>query len=203
MIPKEQSRLQVLNSLAEEQMTLDQAAELMGVTSRTVIPSARQARRTRRYTSTLYIHSTIRKVEYNPIDGGGRYRIQLPFVSNLPPTRSTSPPPITLTHTLGVPHKMWSYKSMTVRYVTGMLTHIQAHFDLYGRTEAGRVKVDLESLDDVPDDDLLELTASLMTYHLRQAGKLDTVSRGTVASPPDPLEVREMLTGDKVVEARP
>ena len=34
MIPKEQSRLQVLNSLAEEQMTLDQAAELMGVTSR-------------------------------------------------------------------------------------------------------------------------------------------------------------------------
>ena len=34
MTPKEQSRLQVLNSLAEEQMTLDQAAELMGVTSR-------------------------------------------------------------------------------------------------------------------------------------------------------------------------
>ena len=29
LIPKEQSRLQVLNSLAEEQMTLDQAAELM------------------------------------------------------------------------------------------------------------------------------------------------------------------------------
>ena len=34
MTPKEQSRLQVLNSLAEEHMTLDQAAELMGVTSR-------------------------------------------------------------------------------------------------------------------------------------------------------------------------
>ena len=34
LTPKEQSRLQVLNSLAEEQMTLDQAAELMGVTSR-------------------------------------------------------------------------------------------------------------------------------------------------------------------------
>ena len=34
MTPKEQSRLQVLNSLAVEQMTLDQAAELMGVTSR-------------------------------------------------------------------------------------------------------------------------------------------------------------------------
>ena len=34
LTPKEQSRLQVLNSLAEEHMTLDQAAELMGVTSR-------------------------------------------------------------------------------------------------------------------------------------------------------------------------
>ena len=34
LTPKEQSRLQVLNSLAAEQMTLDQAAELMGVTSR-------------------------------------------------------------------------------------------------------------------------------------------------------------------------
>ena len=34
LTPKEQSRLQVLNSLAAEHMTLDQAAELMGVTSR-------------------------------------------------------------------------------------------------------------------------------------------------------------------------
>ena len=34
MTPKEQSRLQVLNSLAAEQMTLDQSAELMGVTPR-------------------------------------------------------------------------------------------------------------------------------------------------------------------------
>ena len=31
LTPKEQSRLQVLNSLAAEHMTLDQAAELMGV----------------------------------------------------------------------------------------------------------------------------------------------------------------------------
>ena len=34
LTPKEQSRLQVLNSLAAEQITLDQAAELIGVTSR-------------------------------------------------------------------------------------------------------------------------------------------------------------------------
>ena len=36
LTPKEQSRLQVLNSLAAEHMTLDQAAELMGVTPRHV-----------------------------------------------------------------------------------------------------------------------------------------------------------------------
>ncbi len=34
LTPKEESRLQVFNSLAAEQMTLDQAAELMGVTPR-------------------------------------------------------------------------------------------------------------------------------------------------------------------------
>ena len=34
MTPKEQSRLQVLNSLLAEQVTLDQAAELMGVSTR-------------------------------------------------------------------------------------------------------------------------------------------------------------------------
>ena len=36
LTPKEQSRLQVLNSLAAEHMTLDQAAEVMGVTQRHV-----------------------------------------------------------------------------------------------------------------------------------------------------------------------
>ena len=60
-----------------------------------LIPSTITARRSRRYTSTLYIHRTIRKVGYNPIDGGGRYRIQPPLVSNLPATRSTLTPPIT------------------------------------------------------------------------------------------------------------
>ena len=41
LTPKEQSRLQVLNSLAAEHMTLDQATELMGVTSRTPAASWR------------------------------------------------------------------------------------------------------------------------------------------------------------------
>ena len=60
-----------------------------------LIPSTISARRTRRYTSTLYIHRTIRRVEYNPMDDGRRYSIQSPFVSNLPPTRSTLTPPFT------------------------------------------------------------------------------------------------------------
>ena len=57
--------------------------------------------------------------------------------------------------------------------------------------------LDLASLYEVPDEDLLELTAILMTYHLRQAGKLETVSRGTAASPPDALDAREMLANEK------
>ena len=40
--------------------------------SRTLIPSTITARRTRRYTSTLYIHRTIRRVDYDPMNGGGR-----------------------------------------------------------------------------------------------------------------------------------
>ena len=32
---------------------------------------------------------------YNPMNDGGRYSIQSPFVSNLPPAWSTLPPPIT------------------------------------------------------------------------------------------------------------
>ena len=69
---------------------------------------------------------------------------------------------------------------MTVRYVTGLLKHRPAHFDTYrhGGMDAGKMVLDLESLDEVPDGDLLELAASLMTYHLRQAGKLPAVSPG-------------------------
>ena len=58
-------------------------------------------------------------------------------------------PELELTHTLGVPHKKWSYKPITVKYITGMLVHKPPHFDRYARTEEGKVEVDLESLDDV------------------------------------------------------
>ena len=53
-------------------------------TSRMLIPSTIIiARRTRRYTSTWYIHTTTHKHEFEPMDGGGRYSIQSPNVSNL------------------------------------------------------------------------------------------------------------------------
>ena len=61
-----------------------------------LIPSTITARRTRRYTSTLYIRRTIHGFGYNPMNDGGRYSIQSPFVSNLPPAWSTLPPPITV-----------------------------------------------------------------------------------------------------------
>ena len=63
--------------------------------SRMLIPSTITARRTRRYTSTLYIHRTIHGVGYNPMNDGGRYSIQSPILSNLPPARSTLSPPFT------------------------------------------------------------------------------------------------------------
>ena len=108
-------------------------------------------------------------------------------------------PELELIHAMGVPHKKWSYQSMTVKFVTGLLAHKAASFDQWGRRDAGKVQLDLASLDEVPDDDLLELTATLMTYHLRQAGKLEAVSRETAAPAPDPLEVRKMLTGETAV----
>ena len=111
-------------------------------------------------------------------------------------------PGLELHHAMGVPHKKWSYKSMAVKFITGLLTHKPPDFDRWGGNNHGIAVVDLESLDEVPNDDLLELTATLMTYHLRQAGKLEGVSQETPATP-DPLEVREMLAGENAVaEAR-
>ena len=68
--------------------------------SRMIIPSTITARRTRRYTSTLYIHPTTHKHDFEPMNGGGRYSIQSPIVSNLPSAWDTLPPPITLS---GIP----------------------------------------------------------------------------------------------------
>ena len=64
-------------------------------TSRILLPSTITARRTRRYTSTLYIHRTIHGVGYNPMNGGGRSNLQPPNVSDYPPARHTLAPPFT------------------------------------------------------------------------------------------------------------
>ena len=45
-----------------------------------LILSTITALRTRRYTSTLYIHHTIHKHDFEPMDGSGRYIFQPPQV---------------------------------------------------------------------------------------------------------------------------
>ena len=64
-------------------------------TSRMLLPSTITARRTRRYTSTLYIHRTTHKLDLKPMNGGGRSNLQPPFVRDYPPARDNLPPPFT------------------------------------------------------------------------------------------------------------
>ena len=52
--------------------------------SRMLIPSTITALRTRRYTSTLYIHRTTRRLDFKPMDGGGRSDLQPPFCQRSP-----------------------------------------------------------------------------------------------------------------------
>ena len=61
-----------------------------------LIPSTITARRTRRYTSTWYIHPTTHKHDFEPMDGRGRYIFQPPICQAVNPSRwSTLPPPFT------------------------------------------------------------------------------------------------------------
>ena len=65
-------------------------------TSRILIPSTITARRTRRYTSTWYIHPTTHKHDFEPMDGRGRYIFQPPQCQVVNPSRwSTLAPPFT------------------------------------------------------------------------------------------------------------
>ena len=48
-----------------------------------VMPSTSTALRTRRYDSTWYIPGTIHRLNFEPMDGGGRYIFQPPIVSDL------------------------------------------------------------------------------------------------------------------------
>ena len=45
-----------------------------------LIPSTITALRTRRYTSTLYIRRAIHRLDFKPMDGGGRYNLQPPIL---------------------------------------------------------------------------------------------------------------------------
>ena len=63
-----------------------------------LIPSSITARRTRRYICTLYIHSTIRRLDFNPMDAGGRSDLHPPIVSDNPPTWPNMSPPLTITN---------------------------------------------------------------------------------------------------------
>ena len=65
-------------------------------TSRMLLPSTITARRTRRYTSTLYIHRTTHKLDLKPMNGGERSNLQPPFVSDYPPARDNLPTPLTV-----------------------------------------------------------------------------------------------------------
>ena len=62
-----------------------------------LIPSTITARRTRRYTSTWYIHPTTHKHDFEPMDGRGRYIFQPPQCQAVNPSRwSTLAPPFTV-----------------------------------------------------------------------------------------------------------
>ena len=68
-----------------------------------LIPSTITARRTRRYTSTWYIHPTTHKHDFKPMDGRGRYIFQPPQSQAVNPSRwSTLPPPFTYAEDSGL-----------------------------------------------------------------------------------------------------
>ena len=66
--------------------------------SRMLIPSTITALRTRRYMSTLYIHPTVHRLDFQPMDGGGRYSIPPPNVSGLLASRNVSGLPAHVVH---------------------------------------------------------------------------------------------------------
>ncbi len=79
-------------------------------------------------------------------------------------------------HPLGDYHEAWSYESGAVARVRE-LAEGQIDEEQYSYYRNARTVVDLAALDKVAPDDLRELVAALLTHHLRQAGKIDTVSQ--------------------------
>ena len=87
-------------------------------------------------------------------------------------------PVLELQHPLGIYHRDYSYESVATAKARELLS-----VDLVSRGWGGapEVVVDLAALQRVESGDVRELVASLMAYHLRSAGKIETVSRETVA----------------------
>ena len=83
-------------------------------------------------------------------------------------------PVLDLHHALGgIPHQKWSYKTQVLMHITKELNHQPASFESYQPLANGKVRVKVDSLDDVGDEEMLELVACLMVHHLRIAGKVD------------------------------
>ena len=92
-------------------------------------------------------------------------------------------PEIQWEHPLGVPHKTLSYRSETADWICDTLQVKQeARFERWDRH--GTI-VDPDSLDAVQPELLGILVAALTVHHLRRAGKLEAVPRGTQLEIPD------------------
>ena len=96
-------------------------------------------------------------------------------------------------HPFGEPFKRWSWETGSVARICELLSAEQPSFEQWGRRPYGHAEIDPESLQDVADGDLRDLVANLVVHHLRQAGRMDTVSPGNgPALDVDPLAVRRL-----------
>ena len=134
-----------------------------------LIPSTITARRTRRYTSTWYIHPTTHKHDFKPMDGRGRYIFQPPQCQAVNPSRwSTLPPPFTD----GLSNASFSYQ--WIRNDGSADTDIQdatgLTYTLTDSEEGKAIKVRVSFTDDEGNDESLTSDAT-----------------AAVASPPTPL----------------
>ena len=81
---------------------------------------------------------------------------------------------------IGFYDKDWSHESWVVSLVRDLLG--SESLTNNGRWEAYGSVVDVDAVASLAPEDLRKLAAALMTHHLRLAGKIDTVSRETVAT---------------------
>lgn len=82
-------------------------------------------------------------------------------------------------HPFGEPYKKWSWETGAAARIRELLRAKPPAFIRHGRQPCGHAEIDPESLPKVADGDLRELVSHLVVHHLRQSGKLATVSRET------------------------